>query len=46
MREDIPPFNDVKLNSYYFEIGERSFMKEHLAYQVGYWCRVQGLDQN
>jgi hypothetical protein len=35
MREDIPPFNSVKLNSYYYEIGERSFMKEHLAYQVG-----------
>lgn len=28
--------NEVKLNSYYYEIGERSFMKEHVAYQV--WC--------
>ena len=41
MREDIPPFDSVKFNSYYYEIGERSFMKEHLAYQVG--NRVWGL---
>lgn len=34
MRPDIPDMNEVKLNSYYYEVGERSFMKEQLAYQV------------
>jgi hypothetical protein len=26
--------NVLKLNSYFYEVGERSFMKEALAYQV------------
>jgi hypothetical protein len=34
MREDVPPMTTVKLNSYFVEIGERSLMKEELAYKV------------
>jgi len=34
MRPDIPDMTDVQLNSYYYEVGERSFMKEALAYKV------------
>lgn len=34
MRPDIPEMNVLKLNSYFYEVGERSFMKEALAYQV------------
>lgn len=34
MREDMPPMNTVKLNSYYAEVGEKSMMHEALAYQV------------
>lgn len=34
MRPDIPEMTDVLLNSYYYEVGERSFMKEALAYKV------------
>jgi hypothetical protein len=40
MRPGIPSFTTLKLNSYYFEVGERSFLKESLAYQVsGQGCR-------
>ncbi|KAF6266395.1 coth protein-domain-containing protein [Scenedesmus sp. NREL 46B-D3] len=30
----VPPVGDLKLNSYYVELGEISFMKEVIAYQV------------
>jgi hypothetical protein len=30
----VPAVGDLKLNSYYVELGEISFMKEVLAYQV------------
>lgn len=35
MRPDVPEMDTVLLNSYWFEVGERSFMKEAVAYQVG-----------
>jgi hypothetical protein len=34
---DVPPVGDLKLNSYYVELGEISFMKEVIAYQVRDW---------
>jgi hypothetical protein len=30
----VPVVGDLKLNSYYVELGEISFMKEVIAYQV------------
>lgn len=41
MRPDVPEMNTVLLNSYWFEVGERSFMKEAVAYQVGWWTAEQ-----
>lgn len=34
----VPPVSNLKLNSYYVELGEISFMKEVIAYQVRH-CR-------
>jgi hypothetical protein len=34
----VPPVDSLKLNSYYVELGEISFMKEVIAYQVRVWC--------
>jgi hypothetical protein len=34
MRPDVPEMDTVLLNSYWYEVGERSFMKEAVAYQV------------
>ena len=41
MGTNIPEMDDVKLNSYYYEVGERSYMKEALAYQVRCMSRMQ-----
>jgi hypothetical protein len=38
MRPDIPEMGDIVLNSYWYEVGERSFMKEELAYKVRAVC--------
>eukprot|EP00879_Flechtneria_rotunda_P010510 GHRR01010987.1.p1 GENE.GHRR01010987.1~~GHRR01010987.1.p1 ORF type:complete len:289 (+),score=36.98 GHRR01010987.1:1043-1909(+) len=34
IRPGVPPANELKLNSYYTELGENSFIKEVVAYQV------------
>jgi hypothetical protein len=36
----VPPVGNLKLNSYYVELGEVSFMKEVIAYQVSCYMYV------